>query len=397
MKRTYIMLCALIALNGIFAQDFYNAKFGLGTQNGWVKLAEFDLTGGTNNSVIIDATINFVRTSKRGFSAHANMFLRKSVNQEQGEWNYSISGTEIGDFIKFKEISDDVYVLYGKASGNYGHMSVDLSVTKESSSLVVDIPTTKTFETDPDIYEDVPKSGDHTFISGNVGIGIDNPGHKLDVLNQMSGAENFLRMRVNDALSDYFTISNSTGAPGQFIPLIKAHHQTDNRFSLVLMGQTSDANDNGTNAIVAFDARRPNGPIQTRPLFVWKSYTTPMMTMLANGDLGIGTNTPDAKLAVNGNIHAKEVKVDLVGWPDYVFEEDYDLPTLEEVQDHIKEEGRLINLPSAQQVETNGIDLGEMNKLLLEKIEELTLYVIELKIENEIQDKKFEQLLKDQK
>ncbi|KAB5483650.1 hypothetical protein [Flagellimonas hadalis] len=94
------------------------------------------------------------------------------------------------------------------------------------------------------------------------------------------------------------------------------------------------------------------------------------------GDVGIGTSAPDAKLAVNGNIHAKEVKVDLFGWPDYVFKKGYNLPTLEEVEMHIKEKGHLINIPSAKEVEENGIVLGEMNKLLLEKIEELVLYTL---------------------
>lgn len=107
----------------------------------------------------------------------------------------------------------------------------------------------------------------------------------------------------------------------------------------------------------------------------------PEFTITTSGDVGIGMRIPDAKLAVNGNIHAKEVKVDLTGWPDYVFKEDYDLPTLEEVEKHIKDKGHLINIPSAEEVEENGIELGEMNKLLLEKIEELALYVIELKKE----------------
>ncbi|MBD1263215.1 hypothetical protein HZY62_21695 [Maribacter polysiphoniae] len=95
------------------------------------------------------------------------------------------------------------------------------------------------------------------------------------------------------------------------------------------------------------------------------------------GNVGIGTTSLDSKLAVNGNIHAKEVKVDLMGWPDYVFNENYDLPSLKEVEKHINEKGHLINIPSAKEVEANGIELGEMNKLLLEKIEELTLYVLE--------------------
>ncbi|QLG46776.1 fibronectin type III domain-containing protein [Costertonia aggregata] len=107
-----------------------------------------------------------------------------------------------------------------------------------------------------------------------------------------------------------------------------------------------------------------------------------------DGNIGIGTDDPGTwKLAVNGNVRAKEVKVE-TGWSDYVFYKDYPLPTLEEVEKHIKEKGHLINIPSAKEVEQNGIRLGEMNKLLLEKIEELTLYVIsqkkELKTQREI-------------
>ncbi|SNY99687.1 hypothetical protein [Flagellimonas pacifica] len=115
-------------------------------------------------------------------------------------------------------------------------------------------------------------------------------------------------------------------------------------------------------------------------------------TYTNTGRFGIGTTSPDSELAVNGNIHAKEVKVDLIGWPDYVFKEEYDVPTLEEVEKYIHENGHLINIPSAEEVEENGIQLGEMNRLLLEKIEELTLYVLELKKENEIQQQEIENL-----
>ncbi|MGX1931320.1 hypothetical protein [Flagellimonas sp. 2504JD4-2] len=95
-------------------------------------------------------------------------------------------------------------------------------------------------------------------------------------------------------------------------------------------------------------------------------------------NVGIGTTSPDSKLTVKGKIHAEEVKVDLlVPGPDYVFKEDYDLKSLEEVQNYIKEHGHLPNIPSAVEMEANGIQLGEMNMKLLEKIEELTLYALE--------------------
>ena len=97
-----------------------------------------------------------------------------------------------------------------------------------------------------------------------------------------------------------------------------------------------------------------------------------------SGNVGIGISDPGTdKLAVNGNIRAKEVRVEIANWPDYVFEKDYKLPTLYEVENHIKKYGHLMNIPSATNIEENGVDVGQMNKLLLEKIEELTLYIIQ--------------------
>ncbi|SHH88129.1 hypothetical protein [Flavobacterium defluvii] len=94
--------------------------------------------------------------------------------------------------------------------------------------------------------------------------------------------------------------------------------------------------------------------------------------------VGIGTNTPDSALAVNGTIHSKEVKVDLINWPDFVFKKEYKLPTLEEVEKHIAEKGHLENIPSEEEAVKNGINLGEINAKLLQKIEELTLYMIDV-------------------
>jgi hypothetical protein len=107
------------------------------------------------------------------------------------------------------------------------------------------------------------------------------------------------------------------------------------------------------------------------------------MRITANGNVGIGTTAPDAKLAVAGQVHATEVRVTTsVPGPDYVFEKDYKLSSLEEIKNYIDQNKHLPEVPSAKEMEKNGVQLGEMNMLLLKKIEELTLHVIELKREN---------------
>ena len=107
------------------------------------------------------------------------------------------------------------------------------------------------------------------------------------------------------------------------------------------------------------------------------------MRITSSGNVGIGTTNPLNKLDVNGTIHSKEVKVDMNGWSDFVFKKEYNLPTLQEVEKHINEKGHLENIPSEAEVLKSGINLGEMNAKLLQKIEEMTLYMIEMKKENE--------------
>lgn len=115
----------------------------------------------------------------------------------------------------------------------------------------------------------------------------------------------------------------------------------------------------------------------------WGSGGNTYMTLNSTG-LGIGTMSPDAKLTVNGQVHATEVKVTTtVPTPDYVFATEYNLPALEQVESYIKQHQHLPEVPSAKEMETDGIKVGEMNMLLLKKIEELTLYVIDLKKEVE--------------
>ncbi len=98
------------------------------------------------------------------------------------------------------------------------------------------------------------------------------------------------------------------------------------------------------------------------------------------GNVGIGTSNPSEKLSVNGTVLAKEIRVSTESsdWPDYVFQDSYQLMDLTEIEIYIKEHKHLPNIPSAKEMEASGVNLAEMNKLLLQKVEELTLYTIDL-------------------
>ena len=123
-----------------------------------------------------------------------------------------------------------------------------------------------------------------------------------------------------------------------------------------------------------------------------------------DGSVGIGgaTDLQGFKLGIKGKMAAQEIKVATYpNWSDFVFESDYKLPTLKEIEKHIKEKGHLKDIPSAKEVKENGFFLGQMDARLLQKIEELTLYTIEqdksLKNQNlkiESQQKEIEELKK---
>ncbi len=96
-----------------------------------------------------------------------------------------------------------------------------------------------------------------------------------------------------------------------------------------------------------------------------------------------GTSSPgNAKLAVEGTIAARKVKVQQTGWPDFVFADEYNLPALDSVEKFVRTNKHLPGIPSEADIKKDGLDLGDMNAKLLQKIEELTLYMIEVKKEN---------------
>ncbi len=109
--------------------------------------------------------------------------------------------------------------------------------------------------------------------------------------------------------------------------------------------------------------------------------------LVVTGGLRVGTTVgPNGyKLAVDGKVICTELMVRIVAnWPDYVFKNDYKLPKLDDVESFIKQNNHLPGVPSAASMEKSGLNVGEMQKLQMEKIEELTLYIIDLKKEIEL-------------
>lgn len=151
---------------------------------------------------------------------------------------------------------------------------------------------------------------------------------------------------------------------------------------------------NSTSNMMSFDRNRDIVEVQRNGGDV-------MLCSQENGQVGIGIsdndNFPSTEylLAVDGSIIAEEVRVELSGdWPDYVFADDYNLLPLSEVEKSIDKNNHLPGIPSAEEIAADGIALGEMQKKMMEKIEELTLYVIQLNKENQSLNIKLNQLLK---
>ncbi|HEX5172124.1 MAG TPA: hypothetical protein VFW11_23260 [Cyclobacteriaceae bacterium] len=134
-----------------------------------------------------------------------------------------------------------------------------------------------------------------------------------------------------------------------------------------------------------------NEPVATSPLYSLGGIYDDRIN-LKDGRVGIGTTQPDTKLTVKGTIHSEEIKVDLsIPVPDYVFEENYSLVPLVELSDYLQSNKHRPDVPSAKSMEQAGVNVGEMNMLLLKKVEELTLYLIEQQKEIEILKEKINQ------
>jgi hypothetical protein len=199
--------------------------------------------------------------------------------------------------------------------------------------------------------------------TGNIAIGHNNPLRKLHIANGDMYLDGPAVINFGDDAR--FTVSNIT------FPTLSTPSYS--------MGQYGIAAPTTANSAELWVSGNDGIRFFTRAL--------PRMTILNNGKVGIGSLNPDSQLTVKGLIHAEEVKVDLNVPADYVFQKyytgsstlkpEYKMPTLEYIEEFTKENNHLPNIPSAKEIKENGMNVGEMTNLLLQKIEELTLYTIE--------------------
>jgi hypothetical protein len=181
-----------------------------------------------------------------------------------------------------------------------------------------------------------------TFTSyGKVGIGTNDPSEKLSVNGNISTSGD-LKMSGSNKKIEWTTSSWGSG-----------------------FGHKIYSFDPGGKTLLNIAARHNN------------SNWTDLMTFTSYGKVGIGTNDPDSKLTVAGNIHSREVKVTIDAGADFVFEKEYKLPTLESIEKFVKINKHLPEIASEKEMKKNGLLLAEMNIKLLQKIEELTLYTIQ--------------------
>ncbi|MFC1617354.1 hypothetical protein ACFL2K_03950 [Candidatus Margulisiibacteriota bacterium] len=342
-----------VFVGNVFAGAIYDngTNVGIGTTN---PQSILDVVNDGHSNIRIDSGINYQSWL---------LFSRGG----QGKW--AISNGHTGDALTFYDYANAKVRMLINTDGNIG-----IGIANPTARFEINDKSNLRFAmhtTNPYIKAGTGQNiilGDRdTDVmtikhNGNVGIGTTNPQSILDIVN-----ERHSNIRINSGINYQSWLLFSRGGQGKWA---------------ISNGHTGDA-------------------------LTFYDYANAKVRMLINtaGNVGIGTTPPKPgyKLTVNGGIYAESIRVrnDVAvntltlqpkTWSDFVFEDDYNLMPLAEVENKIKKQKHLPGIPSEAEVKKNGVSVGEMQAKLLQKIEELTLYVIELKKENETQSQEIEGL-----